>query len=82
MMWLAYQKSKVFEKFKENTKFIEIVKQFCYRKSTIILKTNIVQLINKHPKIKNSSLSLNFLKCYFKLIKEICKYVRDRFKIH
>ena len=82
MMWLAYQKSKVFEKFKENTKFIELVKQFFYRKSTIILKINIAQLINKHPKIKNSSLSLNFLKYYFKLIKEICEYVRDRFKIH
>ena len=32
---------------------------------------NIAKLITKHPNIKNSSLSLIFLKNYFKLIKEI-----------
>ena len=34
---------------------------------------NIVKLIDKHPKIKNSLLSLHFLKNYSKMIKEICK---------
>ena len=47
-----------------------MVRQLGYNKSTIIFKINIVKLINKHAKIKNSSLSLNFLKYYFKMIKE------------
>ena len=48
-----------------------MVKQFGVSKSTIIFKINIVKLIDKHPKIKISSLSLHFLKKYFKMIKEI-----------
>ena len=55
VVWLAYQQGKVFEKFKEITKFIEMIKQFRVGRSTIIFKINIVKLINKHPKIKNSS---------------------------
>ena len=50
-----------------------MVKQFGYSKSTITFKINTVKLINKYPKVKNSSLYLNFLKKYFKLIKEICE---------
>ena len=50
-----------------------MAKQFGYSKSTIIFKINTVKLINKYPKVKNSSLSLNLLKKYFKLIKEICE---------
>ena len=55
VVWLAYQQGKVFEKFKESTKFIEMIKQFRVGRSTIIFKINIVKLINKHPKIKNFS---------------------------
>ena len=68
-VWLAYKQGKVFKKFKENRKFIEMVKQFGVSKSTIIFKINIVKLINKHHKIRNSSHSLHFLKNYFKMIK-------------
>ena len=50
-----------------------MVRQFGYSKSTIILKINRLKLINNHPKIKNSSLSLNILKIYLKVIKEICE---------
>ena len=39
--------------------------------SRYINKINIVKLTDKHPKIKNSLLSLHFLKNYFKIIKEI-----------
>ena len=38
-----------------------------------------VQLINKQPKIKNSSLSLDFLENYFKFIKKICKEKTSEF---
>ena len=79
IIWLAYQQGKVFEKFKENTKFIKMVKQFGISKFTIIFKINMVQLINKQPKIKNSSLSLDFLENYFKFIKKICKEKTSEF---
>ena len=49
-----------------------MVKQFGVSKSTTIFKINIVKFINKHAKIMNSSLSLNSMKNYFKMIKEIC----------
>ena len=77
---MAYQQSKAFEKFKENAKFIQLVRHFDYSKSTIILKMNIVKVINKHPKIKNSFPSLNFLKNYFKLIKKICEENASKFE--
>ena len=79
IIWLAYQQSKVFEKFKENAKFIKMLKQFGISKFTIIFKMNMVQLINKQPKIKNSSLSLDFLENYFKFIKKICKEKTSEF---
>ena len=73
IVWLGYQQRKVFEKFKENAKFIEMVNQSGVSKSTIIFKIYIVRLIDKYAKIKNSWLSLHFLKIYFKMIKEICE---------
>ena len=79
-IWLVHQQGKVFKKFKENAKFIEMVKQFGYSKSTIIYKINIVKLINKYRKVNNSSLSLKFLKNYFKLIKEICEENESEFE--
>ena len=77
---MAHQQGKVLEKCKENTKFIEMVKRFRYRKSTITFKTNIVKLINKQPKIKTYSLSLNLLKNYFKLIKETYEEIASEFE--
>ena len=89
IIWLAYQQAKVFEKFVKNAKFIELVKQCGFSKFTIIFKINIVKCINKHSKIKNASLSLSFLKNYFKLIKKISEEnasefnsVKNLFKIH
>ena len=79
IIWLAQQQGKVFEKFKENAKFIKMLKQFGISKFTIIFKMNMVQLINKQPKIKNSSLSLDFLENYFKFIKKICKEKTSEF---
>ena len=57
-----------------------VVKVFGVDKSTIIVKINIVKLINKHPKMKNSSLLLNFLKKYFKANKDICKASATKFE--
>ena len=41
-----------------------------YLKSTMIVKINIVKLVNKYPKLMKSPLLLNILKTYFKGIKE------------
>ena len=63
---IAYQQSKVFKRFRKK-KFVSMV-----NKSTMILQINIVKLIGKFPKLMELSLTLNFLKNYFKDIKEIC----------
>ena len=57
-----------------------MAQQFGVNKSTIIFKINIVKFIDKHPKIKKSSLSLHFLKNYFKLIKKLCEENSSEFE--
>ena len=57
-----------------------VVKVFGVGKSTIIVKSNIAKLINKHPKMRNSSLLLSFLKNYFKANKDICKESATKFE--
>ena len=46
---LAHQQGKVFEKLKENSKFVEMVKQFGYCKPTITFKINIQRLYKEAP---------------------------------
>ena len=58
----AYEHGKIFKKFKEDTKFKNLVKQFGINKSTIIFKIKIVKLADKFPKMLTSSVLLNFLK--------------------
>ena len=51
-----------------------MITEFSLYKSTISFKIAIlVRLINKYPKMKNSSLSLYFLKGHMNIIKEICR---------
>ena len=80
ILWLAYQKSQIFEKFKMNDNFINMVKEFNISKSTILFKISIARFINKYPRMKKSSLSLHFLKNNFKIIKEICHENANEFK--
>ena len=70
---IAYHQGKVFKRLKDKEKFIRLVKEFKVHKSTIIFKTNIFELIDKHPKLIKSSTKFCFLKNYYKDIKEICK---------
>ena len=46
---LAQQQGKVFEKLKENSKFVEMVKQFGYCKPTITFKINMQRLYKEAP---------------------------------
>ena len=80
ILWLAYQQGQMFEKFKMNDNFINMVKEFNISKSTILFKIPIVKFINKYPRMKKPSLSLHFLKNHFKIMKEICHENASEFK--
>ena len=69
----AYEQDKTFKKFKEDKKFKNLVEQFKINKSTTIFKINIVKIVEKYQKKLTSSVTLNFLKSYYKDIKSICK---------
>ena len=80
IIFFVYQQGKVFRKFKENRKFKSLVERFKITKGAIIFKMNIVKLIDKYPKTIKSSITLNFLKSYYKDIQNICKENQDDFK--
>ena len=75
----ASEQGKIFKRFKEDGIFKNLVEQFKINKSTIIFKINIAKLLNKHPKILTSLITLNFLKSYYKDIKNICKENQEWF---
>ena len=52
---------------------MNLVGDFKVHKKTITFKINIFKLINEHPKLMKSSVTLSFLKNYFKDIKQICQ---------
>ena len=58
-----------------------MVDEFGVGKSTLVYKIVIVKLIENYQKMKSSSLSLHFLKNYFKSIKDICKQNASEFKL-
>ena len=59
-----------FLKIKDNRKFRNLAEQFKITKGTTIFKINIAKLINKYLKMMTSSITLNFLKSYYKKHKE------------
>ena len=64
---------KVFHKFKEKEKFIELIKQFTIYKTIMTFKINIVKLIDKYPNLMKPSVTLIFFPNYFKGIKYVVK---------
>ena len=77
---IPYHQGKIFKRFKDKEKFIKLVNEFKVHKSTIIFKINIFKLIDKHPKLMKSSMTLGFLKNYYKDIKQICKENSNEFE--
>ena len=69
---IAYHRGKVLKRFKDKAKFIKLVNEFKVHKSTVIFQINIVKLIDKHPILMESSVTLGFLKNYYKDITQIC----------
>ena len=81
IVWLAYCQGKIFQKFRSKERFVnDAVKKFKVSKSTIVFKIVLSKLIDKYPKIKNSSLTLHYFKKHLKLIKEVCKESASEFK--
>ena len=81
IVWLAYHQGKIFQKFRSKKRFVNyVVTKFKVSKSTIVFKIALCRLIDEYPRIKNSSLSLHYLKKHFKLIKEVCKESASKFK--
>lgn len=59
----------------EKGKFIGMIKEFVFCKSTVIFKMNIVKLLDK-----NTLRQLHFMNNYFKTIKAIFKENANEFK--
>ena len=76
---IAYLQGKVFKRFQDKDKFTKLVSEFKVHKRTIIFKINIVKLIDKHPKLRESPVILGFLKNYYKDIKQICNENSNKF---
>ena len=77
---VVFHQEKVFKRFKEKEKFVQMVGKLTIHKDTIIFKINLFKLIKKHPKRMKSSVTLAFLKNYFKYIKQICKKNSSEFE--
>ena len=76
----ADHQGKLFKRFKEKEKFMQMVSNLKTHKSTLIFKINIFKLIEKHLKLMKSSVTLTFLKNYLKYIKKICKENSSEFE--
>ena len=72
IIFIAYHQGESFKRLKDNEKFIKLVNEFKAHKSTIIFEINIEKLIDKHAILMKSSVTLGFLKNYYKDIKQIC----------
>ena len=71
-MWLAYYQGQIFQKFRENERFVsDMVSKFKVSKSIIVFKIALKKLIDDFPKRLIVVPSLFFKN--LKLIKEVCK---------
>ena len=77
---VAFRQQKVFKRYNEKEKFIQMVGKLKIHKSTIIFKINLFKLIERHPKLMKFSVTLTFLKNYLKYIKQICKENSSEFE--
>ena len=50
ILWLAYQQDQIFERFKVNSKFKNMMNQFGISKLTMVFKIPIVRFLNNYPK--------------------------------
>ena len=50
--WLKYQQGKIFQRFKEKEKFIKMITEFDFSRSTILLKILTAKVADKYQKVK------------------------------
>ena len=77
---VVYCQGKLFKRFKEKEKFIEMVGKLKIHKSTLIFKINVFKLIEKYPKLMKPSVTLTFLKNYLKDIRKTCEETSSDFE--
>ena len=77
---LACQQGKVFQKFKVNNKFLSAVTEFGIIKTTTDFKTDIVKFIENFSRMKNSCISLFYVKNNFRIIKNVCQERASEFR--
>ena len=70
---VEYHQGKVFSGYREKEEFITLVRRFGIHRNTIVFKINVFKLINKHPGLMKSSVTLSFLKNYLKDMRQICQ---------
>ena len=80
IMSIAYHQGKVFKRIKDKENFTKLVNKFKVHESTMIFKINIFNLIDKHPKLMKSSVTLGFLKNCYKDIKQLCNENSNEFE--
>ena len=81
IVWLAYYQGKIFQKFREQERFVtNMVLKFHVSKSTIVFKIALKKLIDYYSRIIDSSLSLHYFKKNLRVIREICKENVSEFK--
>ena len=69
---LAYQQRMVFKEFKKIYKFVNALIEFEISKTTMNFEIDIVNFIDKYPKMQKSSISHFYLKNNFRIIKNVC----------
>ena len=80
ILTLAYKQRKVFQKFKKDNKFINVVIEFEKSKTTINFKTDVVNFVEKYLRIKKSCFSFFYLNNNFRIIKNVCQEYASEFQ--
>ena len=77
---IVYHQGKVFSRFREKENFLTLVSRLGIYKNTIAFQINIFKLINKHPRLMKSSVTLSISKNYLKDVRQTCPKNVDEFE--
>ena len=80
ILMLAYHQGIILKEYKENKEFKSAITDFKISKTTINFKIGIIKFIDDYLKMRKSSISLQFLKNNFRVIKDICKEYASEFQ--
>ena len=69
---IVYHQGKVFSRFREKENFFTLVSRLGIHKNAIVFQINIFKLINKHPRLMKSAVTLSILKNYLKDVRQTC----------